>query len=102
MRKGNMDPRDRELFDASTQKPRYHDHKPHRQEYAPQQSQNKNTCKYYGNNEHVEKTYMGDLPSPMIRLLEQHPRVLVNLFSNSKKWKILSSELVSFTLGKYF
>jgi hypothetical protein len=34
--KGKMDPRDRVWFDASTQKPAYHDQKPQRQTDAPQ------------------------------------------------------------------
>jgi len=50
-----MDLRDIVQFDASTQKPAYHDHKPKGQIDAPQRSRKKKTCRYYGKTGHVEK-----------------------------------------------
>ena len=53
--KDKMDPKDRAWLDEYTQEHAYHDHKPRRQEYAPQQSQKKKTCQYYGKVVHVKK-----------------------------------------------
>ena len=50
-----MDPKDRAWLDEYTQQHVYHDHKPRRQEYAPQQSQKKKTCQYCGKVVHVKK-----------------------------------------------
>ena len=53
--KDKMDPKDRAWLDEYTQQHAYHDHKPQRQEYAPQQSQKKKTCQYCGKVVHVKK-----------------------------------------------